>query len=95
MRPLAPDFVLGENRVQELLEKYDPRYRWHFIGRLQTNKVKYVVDKVELIHSLDREELAKEIENARLQARQNRGLPCGDKHGSGSVKERSRTRTCA
>lgn len=59
---LAPDFVLGENRVQELLEKYDPRYRWHFIGRLQTNKVKYVVDKVELIHSFDREELAKEIE---------------------------------
>lgn len=59
---IAPDFVLGENRVQELLEKYDPRYRWHFIGRLQTNKVKYIVDKVELIHSLDRDDLAKEIE---------------------------------
>lgn len=59
---IAPDFVLGENRVQELLEKYDLRYRWHFIGRLQTNKVKYIVDKVELIHSLDRDDLAKEIE---------------------------------
>lgn len=59
---IAPEFVLGENRVQELLEKYDPKYRWHFIGRLQTNKVKYIVDKVELIHSLDRDDLAKEIE---------------------------------
>lgn len=59
---VAPDFVLGENRVQELTAKYDPAYRWHFIGQLQTNKVKYIVDKVELIHSLDREELAKEIE---------------------------------
>ncbi len=58
----APDFVLGENRVQELIEKYDEQYRWHFIGRLQTNKVKYIIDKVELIHSLDRTELAAEIE---------------------------------
>ena len=59
---VAPDFVLGENRVQELTARYDPAYRWHFIGQLQTNKVKYIADKVELIHSLDREELAKEIE---------------------------------
>ena len=59
---VAPDFVLGENRVQELTAKYDPAYRWHFIGQLQTNKVKYIADKVELIHSLDREELAREIE---------------------------------
>lgn len=59
---VAPDLVLGENRVQELTAKYDPAYRWHFIGRLQTNKVKYIADKVELIHSLDRAELAKEIE---------------------------------
>ncbi len=56
------DFVLGENRVQELIAKYDARYTWHLIGQLQTNKVKYVIDKVELIHSLDRIELAKEIE---------------------------------
>lgn len=59
---IAPDFVLGENRVQELTAKYDPRYEWHFIGRLQTNKVKYIIDKVSLIHSLDRYELADEIE---------------------------------
>ena len=59
---IAPDFVLGENRVQELVAKYDERYRWHLIGQLQTNKVKYIIDKVELIHSLDRIELAKEIE---------------------------------
>ena len=59
---IAPEFIFGENRVQELLEKYSDKYRWHFIGQLQTNKVKYIVDKVELIHSLDRIELAKEIE---------------------------------
>ena len=54
--------MLGENRVQELVDKYDERYTWHFIGRLQTNKVKYIVGKVALIHSLDRIELADEIE---------------------------------
>ncbi len=59
---VAPGFVLGENRVQELLEKYDKAYRWHFIGRLQRNKVKYIINKVELIHSLDRVELADEIQ---------------------------------
>ena len=59
---IAPDFVLGENRVQELVDKYDERYVWHFIGRLQTNKVKYIIGKVALIHSLDRLELANEIE---------------------------------
>ena len=59
---LASEFVLGENRVQELVAKYDERYVWHFIGRLQTNKVKYIIDKVALIHSLDRIELAAEIE---------------------------------
>ena len=58
----APDFILGENRVQEVTAKYDPSYRWHFTGQLQTNKVKYIADKVELIHSLDRAELAKEID---------------------------------
>ena len=58
--------LLGENRVQEYLEKY-PFYRRkdcsiHFIGRLQTNKVKYIVDKVDMIESVDRVSLAKEIE---------------------------------
>lgn len=55
----------GENRVQELLEKMDslPRdIEWHMIGRLQTNKVKYIVGRVKLIQSLDRLELLKEIE---------------------------------
>ena len=55
---------IGENRVQELLEKYDniqKNINWHLIGSLQTNKVKYIIDKVGLIHSLDRISLAHEI----------------------------------
>jgi len=57
--------VLGENRVQELLEKYphlDASFDIDLIGRLQSNKVKYIVDKVRMIHSLDRESLAQEID---------------------------------
>lgn len=54
--------IFGENRVQELLEKYTPDVRWHFIGQLQTNKVKYIIDKVELIHSVDRLNLLQEID---------------------------------
>lgn len=56
----------AENRVQNLVAKYDdiPEAAWHFIGRLQTNKVKYIVDKVKLIHSLDRLSLAEEIDRA-------------------------------
>lgn len=57
---------IGENRVQELLEKYEDLHkdgvRIHFIGRLQTNKVKYIADKVCMIHSLDSVALAAEIE---------------------------------
>lgn len=52
----------GENRVQELLAKYEKNVVWDFIGRLQTNKVKYIIDKVRIIHSLDRLELAVEID---------------------------------
>jgi pyridoxal phosphate enzyme (YggS family) len=55
----------GENRVQELCEKYDiinVNCNWHLIGHLQTNKVKYIIDKVSLIHSLDRMELAAEMQ---------------------------------
>lgn len=57
-------FDAGENRVQELIRKFPslPDIKWHFIGRLQTNKVKYIIDKVCLIHSLDRIELAEEIQ---------------------------------
>ena len=58
--------LIGENRVQELCEKYDRINREnveiHFIGALQTNKVKYIIDKVDMIHSLDRISLAKEID---------------------------------
>jgi len=60
---------LGENRVQELVEKYDkiPGVRWHLIGHLQKNKVKYIIDKVYMIHSVDSYDLALEI-NKRAQA---------------------------
>ena len=54
--------TFGETRVQEFLEKYDPKYKWHIIGHLQTNKVKYIIGKVEMIESLDSIKLAKEIE---------------------------------
>ncbi len=54
---------IGENRVQELLEKYESyaNAEKHLIGRLQTNKVKKIVGRVNLIHSVDRLALAKEI----------------------------------
>ena len=58
--------AIGENRVQELLDKYedvkDLPCELHFIGTLQSNKVKYIVGKVDLIHSVDSEKLAKEID---------------------------------
>ncbi len=55
----------GENKVQELCEKYENFHkdvRWHLIGHLQKNKVKYIVGKVHLIHSLDSISLVKELE---------------------------------
>ncbi|MBW6410915.1 YggS family pyridoxal phosphate-dependent enzyme [Clostridium weizhouense] len=55
----------GENKVQELLskeEEFHKDVRWHLIGKLQTNKVKYLVDKVYLIHSLSSLKLLKEVE---------------------------------
>ena len=58
--------LIGENKVQELLSKYDQlkkdNLEIHLIGNLQTNKVKYIIDKVDLIHSVDRLSLAKEID---------------------------------
>jgi len=54
----------GENKVQELVDKYEvmPKdIRWHMIGHLQRNKVKYIVDKVYMIHSVDSLRLAQEI----------------------------------
>ncbi len=56
----------GENKVQELCSKYEelPKdINWHLIGHLQRNKVKYIVDKVHLIHSVDSVRLAEEIQN--------------------------------
>lgn len=55
---------IGENKVQEILEKYDrvKPVRWHLIGHLQTNKVKYIIDKVYMIHSVDSVKLMDEIE---------------------------------
>ena len=56
---------IGENRVQELMEKYDhlelEGVSVHLIGQLQSNKVKYIIDKVDLIHSVDSLKLAYEI----------------------------------
>lgn len=67
---------IGENKVQELISKYDQLHlenvNVHFIGRLQTNKVKYIVDKVCLIHSLDSMKLAQEIEKQAAK----RGIVC-------------------
>ncbi|GFN24060.1 YggS family pyridoxal phosphate-dependent enzyme [Thermanaeromonas sp. C210] len=66
---------LGENRVQELLEKQaglaEEDISWHLIGHLQRNKVKYVWNRVRLIHSLDSLQLARELEK--------RAAPAGER----------------
>ena len=57
--------VFGENKVQEITAKYDALpddIHWHMIGHLQTNKVKYIIDKVAMIHSVDSLRLAQTIE---------------------------------
>ncbi|ADL42505.1 alanine racemase domain protein [Caldicellulosiruptor obsidiansis OB47] len=56
--------IFGENRVQEFLPKFQylPYLEWHFIGRLQTNKIKYIFDKVSLIHSIDSPQQIDELE---------------------------------
>ena len=76
-KTVAPDAInsllrlghrdIGENKAQELLSKYDAieadfHPNWHFIGHLQRNKVRQVIDKIRMIHSLDSYELAREIE---------------------------------
>lgn len=60
---------IGENKIQEILDKFDTvkPVRWHMIGHLQTNKVKYIIDKVSLIHSVDSFKLAKEIDRRAAQ----------------------------
>ncbi len=69
---------IGENRVQEIVEKHNTLHRaslrgktslnWHFIGHLQRNKVKYLVNFVDLIHSVDSLRLAREIDKRANQA---------------------------
>ena len=57
--------IYGENRVQEYMgkrEKLPVDVNWHIIGRLQTNKVKYIINNIKLLHSVDRFELAQEIQ---------------------------------
>lgn len=61
----------GENKVQEILDKYDQMpsdVRWHMIGHLQRNKVKYIIDKVCMIHSVDSLRLAEEISRQAVKA---------------------------
>lgn len=60
---------IGENKVQEIMDKYDAvkPVRWHLIGHLQTNKVKYIIDKVCMIHSVDSLHLAQEIDKRAAQ----------------------------
>ena len=73
----------GENKVQELcskMEQLPSDIRWHMIGHLQRNKVKYIVGKVELIHSVDTYRLAEEIN---IQAKKQ------------NVIVRNKTRSCA
>lgn len=56
---------VGENKPQELSRKFEvigDKVRWHLIGSLQTNKVKYIIDKVYMIHSIDRLSLCEEIQ---------------------------------
>jgi PLP dependent protein len=55
---------IGENKVQEIMDKFEAvkPVRWHMIGHLQTNKVKYIIDKVSMIHSVDSFHLAEEID---------------------------------
>lgn len=60
----AGQTVFGENRVQELCDKYQilgQKVEWHLIGHLQRNKVKYIIDKAAMIHSVDSIRLAEQI----------------------------------
>lgn len=69
--------VFGENKVQELTQKYNelPKdIKWHLIGHLQTNKVKYIAPFVTLIHSVDKIKLLKEINKQAL--KNNRIIDC-------------------
>jgi len=69
--------VFGENKVQEMVAKYEvlPKdIQWHLIGHLQTNKVKYIAPWVSLIHSVDSSKLAEEIDKQGKKV--GRVIPC-------------------
>ena len=69
--------VFGENKAQEMMEKHlvSPKnIQWHFIGHLQTNKVKYIIPCVSMIHSVDSAKLLQEIN--RLAEKNNRTVDC-------------------
>ena len=69
--------IFGESRVQELQRKYEalPKdIQWHFIGHLQTNKVKYIAPYVSLIHAVDTPRLLEEISRQGIKA--GRKIPC-------------------
>ena len=73
LREVIPtgNVIFGENRVQELLDKYPAfigQAEWHLIGHLQQNKVKYIIDKVQLIHSVDSLQLINEINRRAMAA---------------------------
>ena len=73
----AGHLFFGENRAQELAAKYEslPKdIEWHYIGHLQTNKIKYIASFVSLIHSVDTFSLLKEINKEAV--KKNRIIPC-------------------
>ncbi len=60
----AGQYLFGENKVQELAEKYEAisEAQWHFIGHLQTNKIKYIAPFIQMIHSVDSYHVLEEID---------------------------------
>ena len=69
--------VFGENRLQEMKAKHEALHRdieWHFIGHLQTNKIKYIAPFISLIHSIDSFSLLQEVN--RYAEKNNRIIPC-------------------
>ena len=89
--------TFGENYAQELRDKHDvvekslgKKIKWHFIGRLQRNKVKYVLDKAELIHSLDSlsaaEEISKRAEKLGIKALVLLEVNIGEEEAKGGIR---------
>jgi pyridoxal phosphate enzyme (YggS family) len=68
-------FDLGENYVQQICDKHtalaDDRVRWHFIGHLQTNKVKYIADWISMVHSVDSLNLGQELSKRMMRCKRN------------------------